>query len=259
VDPPDHLDLGLRPTSYVFTVVGVAGALAFTVLSMALAWAAAAAGMAQATSINGAAERAIDGNRDWLHGVISPSLAFAGTLALVWLQTFSEEIGWRGYFLPRAMERFGRWQGLVLQGAAWGLWYAPVLFFSIYGPTLALGSVTRSLALAATCAMLGTLFGWLRLASKSLGPVIIANTTLTLIAGLPYVLSGVDAGLRSAIFGPPGWLVLAAGVGVLLCSRWRAVVRIPERIRLSSETRKTPFTRVWVVLDGRVIDNRSIH
>lgn len=259
VDPPDHLDLGLRPSSYVFTLVGVAGAVAFTVLSMALAWVAAAAGVVEASSMNGAAEHAIARDRDWLQGIISPSLAFVGTLALVWIQTFSEEIGWRGYFLPRAMERFGQWRGLVLQGAAWGCWYAPVLFFSVYGPSLAIGSVTRSLALAVTCALLGTLFGWLRLASKSLGPVITANTTLTLIAGLPYVMNGVDAGLRSAIFGPPGWIVLAAGVGVLVCSPWRSVVRIPEHIRLSSEVRKTPLTRMWIVLDGRVIDNRSIH
>ncbi len=38
----------------------------------------------------------------------------------------------------------------------------------------------------------------------------------------------MDAGLRAAVFGPPGWIVLLAGVAALTASRWRAVVQIPE-------------------------------
>lgn len=147
-------------------------------------------------------------------------------------QALAEEIGWRGYFLPGAMERFGRWRGLILHGAVWGLWYAPVLFFASYGRLDPFGSVGRSLGFIVTCALLGTLFGWLRLASRSVVPVVLANTTLTLAAGLPYVVHGVDAGLRSAAFGPAGWLVLAAVIGGLLLSsteRPRSARGLPGR------------------------------
>ena len=152
--------------------------------------------------------------------------AFFGTIALVWVQAFAEELGWRGYFLPRAMERFGHWPGLVLHGAVWGLWYAPVLLFATAGP-LEFASFVRPLAFVVTCALLGTLYGWLRLASGSLAPVVVTNTTLTLAAGLPYVIHGVDPGLRSAAFGASGWLVLVVAIGALTLTRWRSVVRLP--------------------------------
>jgi membrane protease YdiL (CAAX protease family) len=207
----------------------VLAAFAFAGAASALAWIAAGVGLSEARSLGGEAEPPPVLQAAWFDGVASPSLALAGTLVLVWVQAFGEEVGWRGYFLRRAMDRFGRWRGLVLQGVAWGTWYAPVLFFSTFGSSLTLASASRSLGFMLTCIPLGTLFGWLRLASKSVVPVITANTTLTLIAGLPYVLHGLDAGLRSAIFGPPGWPVLAGGVGALLGSRWRFAVSVPER------------------------------
>src|SRR5262249_43526460 len=33
---------------------------------------------------------------------------------------FGEEFGWRGYLLPRLMERLGPWPGLLAHGAIWG-------------------------------------------------------------------------------------------------------------------------------------------
>jgi hypothetical protein len=75
--------------------------------------------------------------------------------------------------------------------------------------------------------LLGALLAWLRLAARSLVPVVVANATLTLAAGLPYVLHGLDGGLRSAAYGPVGWLLMAALFATLIASRWRLVVRVP--------------------------------
>jgi hypothetical protein len=144
---------------------------------------------------------------------------------LVWLQAAAEEIGWRGYVLPAAMQRFGRWRGLVLQAVMWGTWYAPVVFFATLGRS---GSFARCASFVLTCTLLGVLLGWLRLAAKSVGPAVTANVTLTLVGGMPYVLYGLDAGLRSTIYRPMGWLVLTAALAGLLLSRWREVVRVPK-------------------------------
>lgn len=219
VDPPDRLDLGLRPGRPVFSVVGGLGAIAL---------AAAAMVVASLLVTLGLLSRGAEVNEP-LPGLGAIILAFAATLPLIWVQAFAEEVGWRGYFLPRAMERFGRWEGLVLHGAVWGLWYAPVLFFTSYGRLDSVGAVGRSLGFVVTCVLLGTLFGWLRLVAKSLVPVVLANTTLTLAAGLPYVLNGVDAGLRSAAFGPPGWIVLVLVISALLLSKWKHAVQVPLR------------------------------
>lgn len=218
IDPHDELDLGLRPTRRVFSVVGGTGAIAFVALAALVAFVVGAATDGTSPESSALAANGLD--------ALKLLFAFLGTIALVWVQAFAEELGWRGYFLPRAMERFGHWPGLLLHGAVWGLWYAPVLLFATAGP-LEFASVVRPLAFVVTCALLGTLYGWLRLASGSLAPVVVTNTTLTLAAGLPYVIHGVDPGLRSAAFGASGWLVLVVAIGALTLTRWRSVVRLP--------------------------------
>ncbi len=215
VDPPDRLDLGLRPGRPVFSLVGGLGAIALAAAAMVVASLLVTLGLLTAgTEVE--------------EGSSLPAFgALVLVVPLIWVQAFAEEVGWRGYFLPRAMERFGRWEGLVLHGAVWGLWYAPVLFFTSYGRLDSVGAAEKSLGFIVTCVLLGTLFGWLRLVSKSLVPVVLANTTLTLAAGLPYVLNGVEAGLRTAAFGPPGWIVLVLTIAGLLLSKWKHSVQVP--------------------------------
>jgi uncharacterized protein len=217
VDPPDRLDLGLRPGRPVFSVVGGLGAIALVAAAMVVASLLVTLGL-----ITRGAEVDEPGSLPALGALLL-------AIPLIWVQAFAEEVGWRGYFLPRAMERFGRWPGLVLHGAVWGLWYAPVLFFTSYGRLDSFGAMERSLGFVVTCMLLGTLFGWLRLVSKSLVPVVLANTTLTLAAGLPYVMNGVETGIRSAAFGPAGWLVLMVTIAVLLHSKWKHAVQVPLR------------------------------
>lgn len=238
IDPPDELDLGLRPAPGIFSVVGGVGALVLAIVATLVAMALDLFDVPLTASAEPAVGRA--------GSPLIVVAAFVATIALIWVQAVAEEVGWRGYFLPRAMERLGHWQGLLLHGAVWGLWYAPVLFFASYGQLALSGSVERSAGFVLTCLLLGTLLGWLRLASGSLAPVVLANTTLTLAAGLPYVVSGVDAGARSAAFGPAGWVVLVIAIGGLLLTRWRAVVQVPRR---AASPTTAPFLLLHLVFE----------
>jgi membrane protease YdiL (CAAX protease family) len=246
IDPPDRLDLGLRPARRGFNVVGGVGAVVFALAAALVAVLLATLGVVRSAPA-GVAEADLLGTTPSILGSAVLFAALLATVALVVVQSFAEEIGWRGYFLPRAMERFGAWRGLVLHGVVWGLWYAPVLFFATYGELDPSGSIGRSLAFVLTCMLLGVLFGWLRLASRSIAPVMVANTTLTLIAGLPYVVHGIDAGLRSAAFGPPGWLVLAIAIAALFVSKWKGVVQTPARPAVAHS--RELLGKVWDAID----------
>lgn len=224
----DHADdLALRPARARFSVVGAATAVLCAALSAALAVAAARVGLTEPSTVNGVAESTRDDAVSSAGTALVTALGAIVALVLVWMQAVAEEIGWRGYVLPVSMRLMGRWRGLIFQGVLWGAWYAPVVFFSTFGRDVGVASVGRCLAFAFSCALLGILLGWLRLASGSIAPAVTANVTLTLVAGLPYVVHGIDAGLRSAIFRPVGWLVLIAILCALLASRWREVVQLP--------------------------------
>jgi membrane protease YdiL (CAAX protease family) len=132
---------------------------------------------------------------------LSVTLGFGATLLAVWAQAFAEELAWRGYFLSRLVRALGPWRALVLHGAIWGLWYAPPLLILGARSTPALGSA----GFVVTCVLIGALLGWLRLASRSILPSATANAVLTLGAGLPLLLRGVDVGARGAAFEPVGW------------------------------------------------------
>ena len=146
------------------------------------------------------------------------ALAVAGALVVLAVQAFTEELGWRGVPLRWAVARWGQRGGLVVQGLAWGVWYAPL--FLVSG-----GAPSRSLPLAAgfalTCLLLGIVLGWLRIRSGSVFPSMVANLVLTVAGGLPMLAVVGSSGASGAVFRWPGWLVIGAAAAVLLIWRRR--------------------------------------
>lgn len=131
------------------------------------------------------------------------------------IPTFGEELGWRGYLLPRLLP-LGQWRALILSGIIWGAWHAPIIALGHNYPSHPRLGV---LAMIVLCVLLGILFGWLRLQTGSVWPAVIAHGALNGSAGLILMVtragSQVDT-LHASITGWTGWLVLAAAIAVLV-------------------------------------------
>jgi membrane protease YdiL (CAAX protease family) len=96
-----------------------------------------------------------------------PSYASIGVLASM-TRALGEEIGWRGFLLPRLVRRAGFTRGCFLSGCIWAVWHYPALLFADYN-----AGTPRLYALSCfTLMVIGDafIFGWFRLKSGSLWP-----------------------------------------------------------------------------------------
>jgi membrane protease YdiL (CAAX protease family) len=148
--------------------------------------------------------------------VVLAQIAAALTLAvpLNALFAFGEEFGWRGYLLPRLMQRLGPWPGVLAHGAIWGFWHAPLILLLGYNypghPVAGVGLFTVTGVLG------GVLMAWLQLASRSVVPPTIAHAAFNACAGLPFLLlRGVDPAIGGVAYSPIGWLALAGAIALV--------------------------------------------
>ena len=118
-----------------------------------------------------------------------------------------EEIGWRGYLLPRLLP-LGPVPAVLISGVIWGVWHAPLLLLGYNYPGAP--GWLAVLSMCSMCIVVGAIFGWLRLRSDSVWPAALAHGTFNAAAGLAIVLSSsshqVDT-TQATILGWSGWIV----------------------------------------------------
>jgi len=111
---------------------------------------------------------------------VSPPLAQFGlnlifsTIFLIILlpSTGGEEIGWRGYLLPRLIDARIP-QPVILSSLIWGAWHLPVVFAGVYaaGPSRWISAAGLMVATLA----FGSIISWTRLQTGSVWPCIISH------------------------------------------------------------------------------------
>src|SRR5262249_53139070 len=59
-----------------------------------------------------------------------PATLFATTLIVTNTGPLGEELGWRGYALPRLLERWNALASAIILGLVWTIWHVPAFFIS---------------------------------------------------------------------------------------------------------------------------------
>jgi membrane protease YdiL (CAAX protease family) len=104
----------------------------------------------------------------WL-GIVLINIVYASLTV-----SLTEEIGWRGYLLPR-LGQLGTRKTLLLSGLLHGLWHLPVILLTtLYHPA---GNRLIVLTMfSVTVTAVGVFLGWLRLRSGSVWPPVLAHS-----------------------------------------------------------------------------------
>jgi uncharacterized protein len=135
-----------------------------------------------------------------------PLYAVLGVIAST-ARALGEEIGWRGFLLPRLVEQMGFTRGCLLSGCIWAVWHYPGLLFSDYNsgtqPVFALTCFTLMVIADAY------LMGWFRLKSGSLWPAAILHASHNLF--IQAIFDGMTAPVGRVLY-----VTTEFGVGLVL-------------------------------------------
>jgi uncharacterized protein len=130
--------------------------------------------------------------------------------------TFGEELGWRGYLLPKLMPLGGR-RAVLVSGVIWGVWHWPLIAMGHnYGLGYAGWPWLGMLAMVWFTLCLGIFFAWITLRSASVWPAVIGHAAVNGIAalGLLFHVVYIEPNLLmgpypSGMVGSAGFMLLA--------------------------------------------------
>lgn len=150
--------------------------------------------------------------------VLSQSL-LALTLApfLNMLFTMGEELGWRGFLLPRLLP-LGQWKAVLWSGLIWGLWHAPVIVQGHNYPGYPILGVFMMIIF---CFLLGTIIAWLYINTKSPWVAALIHGAVNAIAGLPvlFLAPGFNMAFGGTLAAPTAWIGMALFIAWLVWTK----------------------------------------
>jgi len=154
---------------------------------------------------------------------VASALTFAPFINMLF--ALGEELGWRGFLLPRLMP-LGQWRAMLLSGAIWGLWHAPSTL--LHGYNFPQHPYVGMLIMTIGCMLLGVILSWLTVQTRSPWAAALGHGAFNAVAGLGFLLltPGFDTALAGSPLGLAGWIPMIVVIALLL---WGKQLPIPER------------------------------
>jgi membrane protease YdiL (CAAX protease family) len=150
--------------------------------------------------------------------VVGIQMLFAITLAPLFNTLFAlgEELGWRGYLLPKLMP-MGQGRAILLSGVVWGIWHWPAI---LQGQNYPNQPILGMFLMIGFCVLFGAILSWLYLRTGSPWAPALGHGALNAFAGFPLMfMPGVNMALGGTLTSLVGWIPLILFVGWLIWKR----------------------------------------
>jgi membrane protease YdiL (CAAX protease family) len=138
---------------------------------------------------------------EWIFGILMSSVL-----------AFGEELGWRGFLLPRMTAAWNVIIAVIASGIIWGVWHMPLMVSGLYQSGTVMG-YQLTFFLFETVILTGIL-AFLRLKSDSLWPAVILHGTHNFLD--QAVFGPVTTGADSAYFAGETGFITAIVMGLIL-------------------------------------------
>ncbi len=145
------------------------------------------------------------------------------------LLALCEEVGWRGYMLPR-MSGYGAVAAMLIVGFLHGVWHLPILLLTDFYHATGNPWIVVPLFLA-TLTLAGVLYGFLRIWTGSIWPVAVAHGAANSAWNLSSASVGQTSPMVAEYIGGESGLVMIAGlliVDAMLIARLRRAGPVPS-------------------------------
>ena len=142
------------------------------------------------------------------------------------IPSLGEEWGWRGYMMPRLLEKMKPLPALLLGGVAWGLWHAPIVALGHNYGTGYPGWPWAGIAMMCLfCTAAGVLLTWVTEKTGSCIPAAVAHGAINGTGALGTLVSA-DGGNPFAGPAPTG---IIGGAPMILAAVFAAIWIVRER------------------------------
>jgi membrane protease YdiL (CAAX protease family) len=158
--------------------------------------------------------------------VIAVQLLIAMTIGPLFNTLFAlgEELGWRGYLLPKLLP-LGQGRAILISGVIWGVWHWPAI---LQGHNYPNHPYLGMLLMIGFCVLFGAFLSWLYLRAGSPWAPALGHAMLNAVAGFPLLfMPKVDMALGGTLTSLTGWIPMLLFIGWLI---WRKQLPVPEQI-----------------------------
>ena len=133
------------------------------------------------------------------------------------LFALGEELGWRGFLLPHLLP-LGKWKAIIITGVIWGIWHEPAIVQGLNYPGYPLLGIFMMIVF---CILLGIIFGWLYLNTRSPWSVALAHGAVNAVGGLPvlFLKPGFNLAFGGTIATFPAWVAMIIFIVWLIASK----------------------------------------
>ncbi len=144
------------------------------------------------------------------------------------LFTLGEEIGWRGFLLPRLLP-LGQWRAILISGAIWGLWHAPAIVRGLNYPGHPILGIPMMIVF---CILSAAFLSWLSLSTRSTWVAALAHGSMNAWGNLPvaFLVPGFNMLLAGTVPSLVGWIVLALFIALLVFLKQLPVSEVKEEV-----------------------------